>query len=474
VEVKMVMTVNNVLLSPGTGQKEVKATNERTAAGEDFYSFLNKSMGSREPMHANREKQVAESSSGYQRGVKKELNGDRINAIQKGDPEENREIPGSDSSGLKKPENLLYMIDEIMALLQKLNIFFENIEIPDEYSAGISIPEKIRSIVNQSIGMLLEAANYAGEGVGKLAEDMAGKMMQMLTDELLFAGSDVDVTVITDHFKELLSGMLNEAESLKAELTAESIMEDINPEVGNETGITDESDIQLLRREEVQGEDDSRQDHDDSSEMKDGFKGRQKVPADDAVNIHGRQNINAANPREDINHVLQNNAAENTRANEPVYHGPVSSGNIDKAEILHQVAEKVQVMATSERSEMIIQLKPESLGKIQLQVIHERGEIIAKFLAENEHVKSILESNMQYLRDALEKSGVDVQSLSVAVGQHNSDDGGSYRSWNSPSNLTGIYYEELPEAANVSSTYGYTGLSGDLHGYTGSEINLIA
>ena len=83
--------------------------------------------------------------------------------------------------------------------------------------------------------------------------------------------------------------------------------------------------------------------------------------------------------------------------------------------VTNQVVMKVKLMAGENRQEMEMKLKPESLGKLSLKIIHERGEILARITAENEQVKEILESNMQLLRDALEKNGFSVQSLSVSV-----------------------------------------------------------
>ena len=84
--------------------------------------------------------------------------------------------------------------------------------------------------------------------------------------------------------------------------------------------------------------------------------------------------------------------------------------------ITNQVMMKVKLMAGENKQEMEMHLKPESLGKLSLKIIHERGEILAKITAESEQVRGILESNMQLLKDALEKSGLNVQSLSVSVG----------------------------------------------------------
>lgn len=87
--------------------------------------------------------------------------------------------------------------------------------------------------------------------------------------------------------------------------------------------------------------------------------------------------------------------------------------------VTNQVMMKVKLMAGENKQEMEMHLKPDSLGKLSLKIIHERGEILAKITAENEQVKGILESNMQMLKDALEKSGFNVQSLSVSVGNGN-------------------------------------------------------
>ena len=85
--------------------------------------------------------------------------------------------------------------------------------------------------------------------------------------------------------------------------------------------------------------------------------------------------------------------------------------------VTNQVVTRLETMSGDERHEMELQLKPESLGKIQLRIVEERGMILARFTAESEKVRAILESNMQLLRDSLEKNGLTVQELSVSVGQ---------------------------------------------------------
>lgn len=90
---------------------------------------------------------------------------------------------------------------------------------------------------------------------------------------------------------------------------------------------------------------------------------------------------------------------------------------VQAKEIINQVLEKAKVVLTGDKSEMVMDLKPDSLGKLSLKVVTENGIVMAKFVAENQQVKQVLETNMQLLRDSLEKQGMNVQGFSVSVRQ---------------------------------------------------------
>ena len=91
----------------------------------------------------------------------------------------------------------------------------------------------------------------------------------------------------------------------------------------------------------------------------------------------------------------------------------------EQIDVLKQIAEKVDVNILEDKSEMLIKLKPDNLGKVTMQISVENGNISAKFLAESQKVKEILESNMQELKDQLAKQGMAVQEMSVSVGNDN-------------------------------------------------------
>lgn len=141
--------------------------------------------------------------------------------------------------------------------------------------------------------------------------------------------------------------------------------------------------------------------------------------AKDADTSNVKAGSEIENPFENI--IIQNQMPEKNLS---------QSASLEKAQIplsekplantvTNQVIMKVKLMAGENKQEMEMHLKPDSLGKLSLKIIHERGEILAKITAENEQVKGIIESNMQMLKDALEKSGFNVQSLSVSVGNDN-------------------------------------------------------
>jgi len=100
--------------------------------------------------------------------------------------------------------------------------------------------------------------------------------------------------------------------------------------------------------------------------------------------------------------------------------GPESEVFAPREAIVNQVVEKAQVLLTGDKSEMVIHLKPDHLGKLTLKIVTENGMVTARIVAENKQVKHVLESNMLLLKESLEKQGMVVQDFSVSVSQDSS------------------------------------------------------
>ncbi len=97
----------------------------------------------------------------------------------------------------------------------------------------------------------------------------------------------------------------------------------------------------------------------------------------------------------------------------------VTMPSAERTNIFNQVVESAKVVLQEGKSEMTLQLKPEHLGRLSVEIVTERGIMMARFEAESQQVKEIIESNLSLLKDALESQGLNVQGFSVSVGQQN-------------------------------------------------------
>lgn len=100
--------------------------------------------------------------------------------------------------------------------------------------------------------------------------------------------------------------------------------------------------------------------------------------------------------------------------------GVENSKNLPNArEIMAQVVQKAELLFNHKLSELKIDLKPEFLGRLTIKVMVEEGVVTARFIAENQQVKHLLETNLHTLRQNLESQGLRVDRAEVNVGLNN-------------------------------------------------------
>ena len=88
-------------------------------------------------------------------------------------------------------------------------------------------------------------------------------------------------------------------------------------------------------------------------------------------------------------------------------------------ELYPQIIDKAKLMVMNGQHEMEVSLKPDHLGKIQLKVTMENQQMTAKFVAESQQVKEIIENHLPALRQHLQETGLQVDALTVATGSPN-------------------------------------------------------
>lgn len=95
-----------------------------------------------------------------------------------------------------------------------------------------------------------------------------------------------------------------------------------------------------------------------------------------------------------------------------------TASQVDVAEIMKQIVEYSETTVSNQATTMEMQLNPENLGKIYMEITSKNGVVSAHITAQNEVVKEALESQLVELRQNLNQAGVKVEAVEVTVGSH--------------------------------------------------------
>jgi len=93
----------------------------------------------------------------------------------------------------------------------------------------------------------------------------------------------------------------------------------------------------------------------------------------------------------------------------------------DTQKIMDQILDYMKVSVKPELTSLEMQLHPESLGTLHIQISNKEGAVTAQFIAQNESVRAVLESQMMELRENLEQQGVKVEAVEVTIAQYSLD-----------------------------------------------------
>lgn len=98
--------------------------------------------------------------------------------------------------------------------------------------------------------------------------------------------------------------------------------------------------------------------------------------------------------------------------------GSVQNTTVNVTDIIQQVSEFTKIMYQENVTSMEMQLNPENLGKIYVQVSSKEGVITAQLAAQNEAVKEVLESQVAVLKENMNQQGLKVEAVEVTIASH--------------------------------------------------------
>lgn len=93
-------------------------------------------------------------------------------------------------------------------------------------------------------------------------------------------------------------------------------------------------------------------------------------------------------------------------------------GEEQATDIVRQVVEQVQLQTKQGITSMEMQIYPEHLGKVLIQVVSKDGFVTAQITAETEAAKNALESQLTLLKENLNNQGVKIENVEVTIASH--------------------------------------------------------
>ncbi len=92
--------------------------------------------------------------------------------------------------------------------------------------------------------------------------------------------------------------------------------------------------------------------------------------------------------------------------------------SVDAIDVINQIVERVRISQGTDTTTIEMQLNPENLGRIYLNISSREGAVHAQLYAQNEDVKIALEAQIATLTENLNQAGVKVDAVEIAVATH--------------------------------------------------------
>ena len=95
--------------------------------------------------------------------------------------------------------------------------------------------------------------------------------------------------------------------------------------------------------------------------------------------------------------------------------GRDTAGATFKTDVFDQIVQRAAMHVKSDQGEMRIDLKPEFLGHVRLQIVTDNQQVTVRIHTEFPMVRDMIESNIQQLKSDLQQQGLRVEQVEVAV-----------------------------------------------------------
>ncbi len=284
-----------------------------------------------------------------------------------------------------------------------------------EIAAVLNVPEETVTEAVEQLSME-PAELFTREGISKVVMEVTGNTdpAAMLTDETLYS----QVQELVNASKEIL-----ENASEETGIPTEEIMKLITL-IPKDTEKTEDTPVifEAAKEEEILPDTVIREEKRPVVQLFDGRSQKTQVknPVGEAaivqtVRVEKDSAKEEMTGQESGGMLFGQNEQTFQVETESVPEVPVQTYVATTEEIMNQVMDYMRINLTSDANELSMQLNPESLGTIHVQIVERNGSISAQFHTTNEVVKEALETQMVILKQNFEEQGIKVDAIQVTV-----------------------------------------------------------
>ena len=370
--------------------------------------------------------------------VKKDANGDKGTARVEDTSKTQKTAKTEDST--KQDQKIVEAAEEVKgAIEEELQISDEEmdqiLEILGITTVDLLDPKVITDIVAQ-VKDVTPVDIVSNEELTNLVSSLQGEVREITSDLI----QEMDIT--PEEFKEAVAEVKNEYEAVSP--IPEEETKDFDPEKVreddkslNDTVRTPAEAVSVRpeRAEEHQGRTERIPDEEGRREVSLDINVRNESSAqdntgtsegssqDDLFRSQGRAERHVrgeAQSTANNNIFFQNltgaveNAIEAAEAQTPT----PGTTMVDAMDLIDQISSQVRAVVDNETQSLAMQLHPQSLGRLNVELVSKGGQVTAQFEAENASVRAALESHIAELRETLEQRGLRVENVEVTIASH--------------------------------------------------------
>ena len=92
--------------------------------------------------------------------------------------------------------------------------------------------------------------------------------------------------------------------------------------------------------------------------------------------------------------------------------------DVDTVKIIKQIVDEIKLSVKQDMTKLEMQLYPEHLGKLSLEIMSKEGAVTAQITAQTIAAKEAIESQLVVLKQNMEEQGIKIESIEVTLASH--------------------------------------------------------